>query len=59
MIPNLVPRDHLAQALALQRTQRYLPVIAGPSIAGLVLAFSGPAACYAIDACSWLAMCRP
>jgi MFS family permease len=56
MIPNLVPRDHLAQALALQGTQRYVPIIAGPSIAGLVLAFSGPAACYAVDACSWLAM---
>ncbi|HEX6770253.1 MAG TPA: MFS transporter [Candidatus Binatia bacterium] len=56
MIPNLVPRNHLAQALALQGTQRYVPVIAGPSIAGLVLAFSGPAACYAVDACSWLAM---
>jgi MFS family permease len=56
MIPNLVPRHHLAQALALQGTQRYVPIIAGPSIAGLVLAFSGPAACYAVDACSWLAM---
>ena len=56
MIPNLVPRHHLAQALALQGTQRYVPIIAGPSIAGVVLAFSGPAACYAVDACSWLAM---
>src|SRR4249920_2786681 len=56
MIPNLVPRHHLAQALALQGTQRYVPIIAGPSIAGLVLAFSGPAACYAVDACSWIAM---
>jgi MFS family permease len=56
MIPNLVPRDHLAQALALQGTQRYVPIIAGPSIAGVVLAFSGPAACYTVDACSWLAM---
>jgi MFS family permease len=56
MIPNLVPREHLAQALALQGTQRYVPIIAGPSLAGVLLAFSGPAACYAVDACSWLAM---
>ncbi|HYA30097.1 MAG TPA: MFS transporter [Acidobacteriota bacterium] len=56
MIPNLVPRANLAQALALQGTQRYVPIIAGPSLAGVVLAFSGPAACYAVDACSWLAM---
>src|SRR4029434_6092169 len=56
MIPNLVPRDHLAQALALQGTQRYVPVIAGPSLAGVVLAMFGPAACYTVDALSWLAM---
>src|SRR5688572_8045236 len=56
MIPNLVPREHMAQALALQGTQRYVPVIAGPSIAGVVLALFGPAVCYAVDALSWLAM---
>jgi MFS family permease len=56
MIPNLVPREKLAQALALQGTQRYVPIIAGPSLAGVLLAFSGPAACYAVDACSWIAM---
>src|SRR5437016_3644816 len=56
MIPNLVPRENLPQALALQGTQRYIPIIAGPSLAGLVLAFSGPTACYVVDALSWLAM---
>ena len=56
LIPGLVPREQLAQALALQGTQRYVPIIAGPSLAGVVLAFSGPAACYAVDAGSWLAM---
>jgi hypothetical protein len=29
MIPNLISRQYLAQALALQGTQRYVPVIAG------------------------------
>jgi MFS family permease len=56
MIPNLVSRERLPQALALHGTQRYVPVIAGPSIAGIVLAMSGPAACYLVDALSWLAM---
>jgi hypothetical protein len=31
-------------------------VIAGPAVAGLVLALLGPAACYGIDALSWLIM---
>jgi MFS family permease len=56
ILPNLVPRDQLSRALALHSSQRYIAVIAGPSLAGLFLAFSGPAACYAIDALSWLAM---
>jgi MFS family permease len=56
IIPNLVPREHLTQALALQGTQRYVPVIAGPSLAGVVLAAFGAAACYTVDALSWVAM---
>src|SRR5437879_11313621 len=51
MIPSLVPRAQLAQALALQGTQRYVPIIAGPSLAGVVLALWGPAACYPAQAC--------
>jgi MFS family permease len=56
IIPNLVPREDLPQTLALQGTQRYVPTIAGPSLAGVVLALFGPAACYMIDAFSWLVM---
>jgi MFS family permease len=56
IVPSLVPREQLPKALALHSSQRYVAVIAGPSLAGLVLAFLGPAACYAIDALSWLAM---
>ena len=56
IIPHLVPHESLAQALALQGTQRHVPNIAGPSLAGLVLALFGPAACYMVDAISWLAM---
>ncbi len=56
LVSNLVPREQLAKAMALYSSQRYVSVIAGPSVAGLVLAFSGPAACYAVDALSWLVM---
>lgn len=58
LVPNLVPREQLAKALALNSSQRYISVIAGPSLAGLVLAFAGPAVCYAVDALSWLVMLR-
>src|SRR5262245_31473670 len=56
LLPNLVRRAELPQALALQSTQRLVPVIAGPSLAGIVLAVSGPGICYMVDAFSWLAM---
>ena len=56
IVPNLVLREQLPRALALHSSQRYVSVIAGPSLAGLVLAFLGPAACYAIDGLSGLAM---
>lgn len=56
LIPNLVTREELPQALALQSTQRFVPVIAGPSLAGVVLAGYGPGVCYLVDALSWLAM---
>lgn len=55
-VANLVPAEDLARAMAIQSTQRQIATIAGPSIAGLLLAFAGPAACYAIDAISWLIM---
>jgi MFS family permease len=56
IVPSLVPEKDLAQALALHSAQRYISVIVGPSAAGLLLAFVGPAACYALDAFSWLMM---
>ena len=47
MIPSLVPRAQLVQALALQGgTQRYVPIIAGPSWLAWSWLSWGPAACY-------------
>lgn len=56
IVPNLVPRRDLTGALALSGMQRHLAAIVGPSLAGLLLAQSGPTACYAVDAVSWLVM---
>jgi MFS family permease len=56
MVTNLVPAEDLSRALAIFSTQRQIATIAGPSIAGVVLAVAGPALCYAVDACSWLIM---
>src|SRR5215471_6696609 len=56
IVTNLVPAEDLSRALAIFSTQRQIATIAGPSIAGIVLAFAGPAACYAVDAGSWLIM---
>jgi MFS family permease len=56
IVTNLVPAEDLSRALAISSTQRQIATIAGPSLAGVVLAFSGPAVCYAVDAISWLIM---
>jgi len=56
IVTNLVPAEDLSRALAISSTQRQIATIAGPSIAGIVLAVAGPGACYAVDAVSWLIM---
>ena len=56
IVTNLVPAQDLSRALAISSTQRQIATIAGPSLAGVVLAFAGSAVCYAVDAVSWLIM---
>jgi MFS family permease len=56
IVTNLVPREDLPRATALASSQRQIATIAGPSLAGVVIAFAGPAVCYAVDAASWLIM---
>jgi MFS family permease len=56
IVTNLVPPQDLPRAQAIFSTQRQIATIAGPSIAGVVLAVAGPAVCYAVDAVSWLMM---
>jgi MFS family permease len=56
IVTNLVPPEDLSRAWAIFSTQRQIATIAGPSMAGVVLAIAGPAVCYAVDAVSWLIM---
>ena len=55
-VANLVPPEDMSRAMAMSSSQRQIATIGGPSIAGLALAFAGPALCYAVDAISWLVM---
>jgi MFS family permease len=56
VVPNLVDRGHLARALALNNIQRNVAMIAGPGLAGVLLAAASPSECYVVDALSWFAM---
>src|SRR5581483_10318590 len=56
LVPNLVARTDLTNALALTNAQRRFAQIAGPALAGVALAAVGPALCYAVDTASWFAM---
>jgi MFS family permease len=56
LVPNLVGRAELGNALALTIAQRRFAQIAGPALAGVALAAAGPALCYAVDTVSWVAM---
>lgn len=48
-IPNLVPKDRLPAALALNQVMFNTTVIAGPALAGLILAQLGVAWAYGVD----------
>jgi MFS family permease len=54
LIPLLVPREHLANALSLHTTAFQLASVIGPGIGGIVLASAGLVAVYVCDAASFL-----
>lgn len=56
MIPSLIPRDRLTNALSLMSTAWQFGAVVGPSLAGIVIASSGVAAVYGIDVVSYLAV---
>ncbi|GAC1654830.1 MAG: MFS transporter [Candidatus Dormibacteraceae bacterium] len=48
-VPRLVPRRLLPSAMSLTSSLFYAAAIAGPALAGLILATAGPAWAYAVD----------
>ena len=53
MIPSLVPREDLPNAIALNSTQFNLSRVLGPSIGNIVLVAIGAAACFALNGLSF------
>jgi MFS family permease len=53
LIPALVPRHQLVDAIALINPSRELAVLTGPALAGVLIAVSGPGAVYLLDAATY------
>jgi MFS family permease len=54
LVPNLVPREHLANAISLNTIMFQVASVAGPSLSGIVIATLGVGWAYAINALSFL-----
>ncbi len=59
MIPSLVPREDLSNAIALNSTVFNAGRVIGPPLAGFVYAAAGPAWCFAFNSVSFLAILYP
>ena len=56
LIPSLVPRKHLPNAIALNSIQFNLAQMIGPAIGGVILVGFGMAACFGLNGLSFLAV---
>jgi MFS family permease len=56
LVPNLVPREQLTNALSLNNIMWQVAAIAGPALAGFIIAALGVGAVYWINAVSFLAV---
>jgi MFS family permease len=56
LIPAMVPRDRLVDAFALLNPSRELAILAGPALAGLLIAVGGAGAVYVLDAFTYAAL---
>jgi MFS family permease len=54
LLPNLVPREHLANAISLNTIMAQTASVAGPALGGLVIAEAGIAWAYAANALSFV-----
>lgn len=53
LIPALVPRNQIAQAIALLNPSRELAILLGPLMAGLLITLGGPGLMYVVDAVTY------
>lgn len=56
LIPALVGRRHIGEAIALLNPSREVAVLLGPLLAGLLIAVSGPGLMYAVDVGTYAAL---
>lgn len=56
LVPSLIPRERLTNAVSLSSTSMQVATVLGPSLAGLVIAASSVGAVYVIDALSFVAV---
>ncbi len=56
LIPSLVPRDHLSNAIAMNSIQFNLARVVGPVIGGLALTHLGAAWCFGLNGLSFVAV---
>lgn len=56
LLPVLVKRDHIPNAIAMNSLQFNLARVIGPVLAGLALASYGPAVCFALNGMSFIAV---
>jgi MFS family permease len=54
-VPRLLPKEHLAAGLALNRVAFQTQMLAGPALGGLVIGAWGVGGCYLLDALSFTA----
>ena len=54
LVPNLVPREHLPNAISLSTSMVQVASVVGPAVGGVVIAEAGVAWAYAINALSYL-----
>ena len=54
LVPTLVPREHLPNAIALNSIMFQLASVAGPSLGGLLIAAEGVASAYIVNALSFV-----
>ena len=56
LVPNLVPEEHLTNAISLNTLIRQVAAISGPALGGLLLAAAGAGSVYAVNAVSFVAI---